>query len=88
MVYFLNVIPVPLSFNIINDLFESGITDDKLAMIYESNKMNRVSVKTPVGQTDRTELPTIVAQGGSLGSTLCSVQTDKFGKEAVLRQEK
>ena len=31
----------------INDLYEAGITDDSLALIYEANKNNQVAVKTP-----------------------------------------
>ena len=67
----------------LNDLYEAGVTDDKLAMIYESNKMNQVAIKTPVGLTDRVALPTIVAQGSSLGPTMASVHTDKIGKEEL-----
>ena len=31
----------------INDLYEAGLTDDNLALIYKSNENNRVAVKTP-----------------------------------------
>ena len=32
-----------------NDLFEAGITDDKLSLIYKMNSNNQVAVKTPFG---------------------------------------
>ncbi len=39
-----------------NALFEAGVTDDKLALIYEGNKMNYVAIKTPNGLTKRVEI--------------------------------
>ena len=51
-----------------NDLFEalpnSGC-NDKLALLYKLCSENKVSVKTPVGQTERVNMPKIVMQGGS-----------------------
>ena len=41
--------------------------DVKLAMMYEANVTNLVAVNTPVGQTDRTNIPKIVTQGGTFG---------------------
>ena len=32
-----------------NNLYEAGVCDDKLALIYEGNLMNKVAVKTPAG---------------------------------------
>ena len=46
-----------------NNLFEAGITDDKLALIYEGNKSNQVAIKTPGGLTDRVMMERIVMQG-------------------------
>ena len=37
----------------INYLYESGIKDDNLAIIYEANKHNLVAVKTPIGMPKR-----------------------------------
>ena len=36
-----------------NDLFEAGVVDDKLALLFEANKEVKVAVKTPVGLTVR-----------------------------------
>ena len=66
-----------------NNLFEAGVTDDKLAMIYEGNKMNDVAVRTPGGLTDRVLIERIVAQGGVTGPLCCSVQTDAIGKTSL-----
>ena len=37
----------------INDLYDAGIDDDKLALIYEANKVNNVAVTTPFGLSKR-----------------------------------
>ena len=70
-----------------NNLFEAGVVDDKLAMIYEGNKKNRVAVRTPGGLTERKVVERIVTQGGVTGPMCCAVQTDKIGKEAIERNE-
>ena len=62
-----------------NDLWEAGIKDDKLALIYHGNQKNDVAVNTPVGQTSRVGIPNIVMQGGPLGSLKCSLQTYRIG---------
>ena len=37
----------------LNDLFESGIQDDNLALINAANAKNYVAVQTPAGLTER-----------------------------------
>ena len=66
----------------INDLYESGIRDDNLAIIHAANKHNLVAVKTPVGLTKRFPIE-IVMQGEVTGPGQCSNQIDTFGKECV-----
>ena len=66
-----------------NNLYEAGITDDKLALIFEGNRTNKVAVKTPGGLTDRVLMQRIVVQGGVTGPLCCSVQTDCIGKESL-----
>ena len=62
-------------------MYKAGINDDKLALIYEANKVNRV--KTPFGLTKRETVNKIVLQGEVFGPLQCSVQVDTFGKECV-----
>ena len=71
----------------INDLYEAGVTDDHLALIYKSNETNKVAVKTPCGLTDRIELNRLVLQGEIFGPLECSVSVDKFGKECLDEQK-
>ena len=70
-----------------NDLYEAGMKDDDLAQIYEGNTSNKIAVNTPCGQSERVSMPSIIAQGGSLGVMKCSVQIDKIGKTALETQE-
>ena len=66
-----------------NDLFEAGIDDDNLALIYEANKSINVAIKTPNGLTAREPLEKIVLQGDVFGPIECSVLVDTFGKECI-----
>ena len=67
----------------INDLYESGVTDNNLNMIFEANRLNKVAVNTPAGITAREEIEEIVLQGEVFGPLQCSVQVDTFGKECL-----
>ena len=67
----------------INDLFESGIQDDNLALIHAANAENLVAVKTPAGLTERKLVEKIVMQGEVTGPGQCSNQIDTFGKECL-----
>ena len=71
----------------INDLFEAGITDDKLALIYNLNSVNQVTVKTPFGLTESRRVEKIVLQGEVLGPLECSVTVDTFGKECMQEEK-
>ena len=67
----------------INDLFESGIQDDNLALIHEANIQNYVAIQTPAGLTNRVPINKIVMQGEVTGPGQCSNQIDTFGKECL-----
>ena len=68
---------------VINDLFETGVDNRNLALIYEANKVNEVSVITPSGKTETERVERIVMQGETLAPLECSVQVDTLGKECV-----
>ena len=70
-----------------NNLYEAGVVDDKLALIYEGNCVNEVAVKTPAGLSNRATIRRIVTQGGVTGPMCCSVQTDTIGKDALAKNE-
>ena len=70
----------------INDLWDTGVNDDKLALIAKANETVKVAVKTPFGLTDRVAMDEIVMQGEIFGPLCCSATIDTFGKKCV--QEK
>jgi hypothetical protein len=67
----------------ISDVFEAGLKDDNLALVYEANKEVFMAVNTPEGLTDRQKLENIVLQGDTWSSLLASVQVDSIGKECA-----
>ena len=66
---------------VIIDLFEAGLNNDLLHVIYEANRQCQISVKTPVGLSDEKTVGEIWMQGDVLASLGCSIQVDKFAKE-------
>ena len=73
------------SMNNICDTIPESEWDDKLALVYQNNVTNLVSVKTPFGLTERTTINKIVTQGGVWGPIQCSNQIDTIGKECLNR---
>ena len=74
----------------INDLFDTVPEEnrnDKIALLYESSQINRVAVRTPVGLTNRVNIPSVVQQGGTWGSMLCSNSIDTLGRKCRNRGE-
>ena len=65
----------------LNDLYDSGVRNRNLAMIYEANRKNQVSVKTPDDTTKRVTIDNLVMQGEVMAPLECSVSVDTFGKE-------
>ena len=67
----------------LNALFEAGVQDDLFALIYESNKTNVISVKTPSGTTKQGTISNKIMQGDVLGPLLSNNMVDSYvGKEA------
>ena len=70
-----------------NDLFEAGVQDDQLALLYEANSKVKVAVKTPSGLTKRVLMKEIILQGDVWGPIECSVSVDTFGKQCLEEDE-
>ena len=66
-----------------SDLYEAGLQNDNLNVIYKLNENNKVAVITPHGLTERVNISKIVMQGENLAPLECSVQLDTFGKECL-----
>ena len=58
----------------LNNLYEAGLDNSNLKLLYEGNRECYISVKTPNGQTDRILFHEIVMQGSVCGP-LCSTAT-------------
>ena len=56
----------------INDMYDCGVKNRNLAVIYEANKVNKVAVMTPNGLTERRNIEKIVMQGEIFGPLECS----------------
>ena len=57
----------------INDLYEAGVQDDHLSILYEANREVNVAVKTPNG---RVKVKEIILQGEVFGPMECSVTVE------------
>ena len=64
----------------INDVFEAGLVNDKLMLLYLENQNASIAVKTQEGQSDRISISNIIMQGTVWGSLLCTTTMDKLGK--------
>ena len=64
-------------------MYDSGVNDDKLALLYNVNSNVKVAVKTPVGKTERKDIINVITQGDVFGPILCSNQVDTFGRECL-----
>ena len=68
----------------LNSLYEAGIKDDTLALIYEANKKNVIYVKTPNGLTKNASICEKIMQGDVMSPLLSSNMVDKnIGKVAT-----
>ena len=67
----------------LNDLYDGGLRNDKLALLYNINRNVKVVVKTPAGKTDSGTMYDVITQGDVFGALLCSKQVDGFGQECL-----
>ena len=61
-------------------LYEAGLQNDKLPLLFLENRNAQVAVKTPGGMSNRTNIRNIIMQGSVWGSLSCVVLMDKLGK--------
>ena len=64
-----------------NDIYENGVTNDKLSLLYQINKNAQVAIKTSSGLTKRTPISDIIMQGTVWGCILCTSTIDNLGKQ-------
>ena len=64
----------------INDLYDAGLNNDKLPLLFLENQNAKIAVKTPKGISRRVSIQNIVMQGTVWGSLMCTATMDKLGK--------
>ena len=67
----------------ISDIYEAGLTDTNLALLYRANAEIYMAVNTPGGLSERQTITNSVLQGDTWGSLLASVQVDSIGQECL-----
>ena len=63
-----------------NDLFEAGLTNDKLCLLYYSNLNAQVAIKTSTGVSERFNIQRKVMQETVWAGLMCTCTMDKLGK--------
>ena len=58
-------------------MYDSGLRNRNLNLLYSGNEKTRMSVETSLGKTNRVELKELVMQGSVPGGFLCSNQLSK-----------
>ena len=68
---------------VINNLYDAGVRNDKLALLQKLNHTNHIAVKTHEGISQRKEVKNIICQGDPWGPIECSLQVDEIGKDSL-----
>ena len=67
----------------ISDIYDTGVDDENMVLLYDANKEINMAVKTANGLTERQLITDTVLQGDTWGSMLASVQVDKIGQDCM-----
>jgi hypothetical protein len=65
---------------VVTCLYEAGLKNNKLPLLFLENRNAQVAVKTPGGLSRRVNIGNIIMQGSVWGSLCCVVLMDKLGK--------
>ena len=66
------------TYECINDLYEAGLQNDRLTLLFKMNASAQVAIKTPHGMTERVSILNIIMQGTTWGSLFCTTTMDKL----------
>ena len=64
----------------LNDLFDAGLTNDKLSLLFLENSNAQVAAKSASGISRRIPIRNIIMQGTVWANLCCTVLMDKLGK--------
>ena len=65
----------------INDLWEAGVQDDRLALLFLENTTAHIAIKTSSGTTEIITILNKIMQGTVWAGLMCTTTMDKQGKE-------
>ena len=68
----------------INTLYEYGLNNDKLVLLYEETRDAQVATKTASGLTTREDIKNINMQGTFFGSLICTSVMDKLATPPLM----
>ena len=71
----------------INDIFDAGLVNDKLALLYLGNQNAKIAIKTQDGKSERINIKNIIMQSTMWGSLLCTATMDKLGQLVYKRSD-
>ena len=71
----------------INDLYDAGLDNDKLNLLFLENQNAKCAIKTDHGVSRRINIENIVMQGSVWGSLFCTTTMDKLGQIAYQDEE-
>ena len=71
----------------INDLYDAGLTNDKLVLLLLENQHAKIAIKTPSGKSERVSIKNIIMQGTVWGSLLCTASMDKLGQQVYKNRD-
>ena len=71
----------------INDIYEAGLQNDKLPLLFLENCNAKVAVKTSHGISSRVDIKNIIMQGSVWGSLFCTATMDKLGQLAYENEQ-
>ena len=65
------------------ELWKAGMREREVMMIYEMNKLAKIVINTPIGNTKEIEVSDIVRQGTIFGPKLCCISTQKVNNLVI-----
>ena len=71
----------------INDLYDAGLDNDKLVLLFLENQNAKIAVKTNGGISNRVSISNIIMQGTVWDSLMCMATMDKSGQHVYRNNE-
>ena len=66
-----------------NDVYDVGIQDNHLSLMYASDSLSKVAIKTPVGLTQRVDILKTVNQGEVLSPLKATISVDSIARDQM-----